>query len=183
MKVVLLDREGTIIVDPPYDRVDAPSKIQLLPDSLPALKLLASHGYSVVIITNQTNIAQGRVTEDGFWVLHDIVLQLIGPSGIKVLKTYVCPHNADEGCDCRKPQPGLLQQAMHDFNLSPDETFMVGDRDSDIAAGQNARIKTILVKTGKHPTTANATYTVQNLLEAAQHIVASSPTAASDFRS
>jgi D-glycero-D-manno-heptose 1,7-bisphosphate phosphatase len=171
MKAVLLDREGTIIIDPSFDRVDAPEKAQLLPNTLAALKLLAQHGYGAVIITNQTNIAQGRLTEQGFWDLHKYILKLIEPSGITVLKTYVCPHSADAGCDCRKPKPALLLQALGEFDLDPTETYMVGDRDSDITAGRNAGTKTILVKTGKHPTAMEADYTAADLLDAAKYIV------------
>lgn len=173
MKVVLMDREGTLIVDPPFDRVDAPEKVQLLPHTLSALELLAGHGYGIVIITNQTNIAQGRVSEAGFWNLHGKVLELIKPSGITVLRTYVCPHSADEDCVCRKPKPALLLDAIREFHLVRQHTFMVGDRNSDVVAGINAGTKTVLVKTGKHPTVAEADYTAHNLLDAAQYIVAS----------
>ncbi len=170
-----MDREGTLIVDPPFGRVDAPKKIHLLSDTLPALELLAKHGYGIVVITNQTNIAQGRLSEQGFWDLHDKVLKLIAPSGIKVFKTYICPHNANENCSCRKPKPALLLAAIHEFNLVPKDTFMVGDRDSDVAAGINAGAKTILVKTGKHPTsTTDADHTTKTLLDAAKYIVSSS---------
>jgi D-glycero-D-manno-heptose 1,7-bisphosphate phosphatase len=171
-KVVLLDREGTIIVDPSYDRVDAPEKIKLLSNTLPALKLLATHDYKIVIITNQTNIAQGRITEQEFWHLNDLVLEKLKPSGITILKTYVCPHAVDEKCECRKPKPKLLLDAIAEFELNPSDTFMVGDRATDIEAGINTGTKTILVKTGKHEvSTDKATHTAPSLLEAAHYIV------------
>ncbi|HKR81434.1 MAG TPA: HAD-IIIA family hydrolase [Candidatus Saccharimonadales bacterium] len=172
MKAVLMDREGTLIVDPPFDRVDALEKIRLLADTLAGLELLAKHGYGIIIITNQTNIVQGRITEQGFWDLHDEIIRLIEPSGINIFKTYVCPHNAEENCICRKPKPALLLNAIRDFDLTPGETFMVGDRDTDIIAGINAGTQTILVKTGKHPTrSADACYIAENLLDAAKYIV------------
>jgi len=171
MKTVLLDREGTIIVDPPFDRVDAIEKAQLLPNTLAALHLLATHGYGIIIITNQTNIAQGRLSEQDFWNLHAHILKMIEPSSITILKTYVCPHSADAGCDCRKPKSALLVQALKEFNLNSAETYMVGDRDSDVMAGMSAGTRTVLVKTGKHPTTAVPDYTAADLLDAAKHIV------------
>jgi D-glycero-D-manno-heptose 1,7-bisphosphate phosphatase len=171
-KVVLLDREGTIIVDPSYDRVDSPEKVKLLPNTLSAIKLLASHDYKIVIITNQTNIAQGRITEQGFWDINKLVLEKLKPSKIIVLKTYVCPHSVEESCLCRKPKPKMLLDAIAEFGLNPEETFMVGDRTSDIEAGKNAGTKTILVKTGKHKVTSDdATYSASSLLEAAHYII------------
>lgn len=171
MNVVLLDREGTLIQDPDYDRVDAKSKVKLLPGTLPALKLLADNGYSAVIITNQTNIAQGRITEKEFWDINNFVIEQIQSSGIQILKTYVCPHDKDDNCNCRKPKPALLQEAAKDFEIDLGASFMVGDRDSDIEAGKNAGSKTVLVATGKHPADkAKADYSAKDLLEAA-HII------------
>ena len=99
MKAVLFDREGTLIVDPLFDRVDSPEKIQLLPDTLSALGLLALNDYCAIIITNQTSVAQGRISEQGFWELHDQVLDLLKPTRIRVLKTYMCPHSTSGDCE------------------------------------------------------------------------------------
>jgi D-glycero-D-manno-heptose 1,7-bisphosphate phosphatase len=172
MKAALLDREGTVIIDPDYDRVDSVEKIRLLPHTLNALTYLADHGFSIILITNQTNIAQGRITEEEFWKINDAVLRLLKPSGVKVLKTYVCPHDTDDNCDCRKPKPSMLLQAAEEFNLDSASTYMIGDRVSDIEAGVNAGMKAILVKTGKHSAASDiATHTAVNLLEAVEHIV------------
>jgi histidinol-phosphate phosphatase family protein len=172
MKVILLDREGTLIQDPNFDRVDAISKVKLFPETLPALKVLAENGFYAVIITNQTNIAQGRITEKEFWEINNHVTKLIKPSGIKILKTYVCPHGREENCNCRKPKPTLLQEAAKDFDFDLKASFMIGDRESDIEAGKNAGCKTILVATGKHPTgNLNADFREKNLYEASHTVV------------
>jgi len=173
MKVVLLDREGTLVVDPHHDRVDAPEKIELLPQTLNGLAYLALHGFRAIILTNQTSIAEGRVTEQGFWNIHNEVLKQLKPSGIEILKTYVCPHNSSAGCLCRKPEPAMLNEAIEEFNLNPSDTYMVGDRLSDVEAGMNVGMKTVLVETGKRSVVSEeATYTAAHLLEAAQYIVA-----------
>lgn len=172
MKVVLLDREGTLIEDPNYDRVDAISKVKLLPGTLPGLSLLADNGFAVVIITNQTNIAQGRITEQELWDINSYIVNLLHPSGIQILQTYACPHNEDDGCSCRKPKRTLLQQAAKDFDFDLRETFMVGDRDTDVEAGINAGCRTILVATGKHPTDdKKSDYFAKDLEEAARIII------------
>jgi D-glycero-D-manno-heptose 1,7-bisphosphate phosphatase len=173
MKIALLDREGTVIVDPDYDRVDAVEKVKLLPHTLAGLGHLAAHDFGVIFVTNQSNIGQGRIDQEGFSRIHDRVLELIQPSGINILKTYVCPHCPGDGCACRKPAPGMLLDASKDFNLDLAETFIVGDRLSDIEAGNSMGMKTILVETGKrHVVAEDATYTAANLLDAAQYIVA-----------
>lgn len=174
MKAVLIDREGTLIVDPAFDRVDAVSKVSLLPQTIRGLSLLAQNGFGIIIITNQTNIAQNRITFEEFWQINDHVLDLLEPSGIKVLKTYVCPHNSTDNCGCRKPKPLMLKNAIKEFSLDRSQTYMVGDRLSDNEAGSNAGVKTILVKTGKQPVDTdglNCSYVADELLNAAKYIV------------
>jgi D-glycero-D-manno-heptose 1,7-bisphosphate phosphatase len=172
MNIVFLDRDGTIIVDPPDERVDKEEKIKLFPDSIEALKYLADHNYAAIIITNQAGIAEGRIDDNAFHRIHSKVLEMLAPSGIKILKTYMCPHGPDDGCICRKPKPMLLLQAAKDFNVDLPNTYMIGDHQSDIMAGVNAGTKTILVKTANTPvTSAEATYTAPNLLAAAQYVV------------
>lgn len=172
MKTVLLDRDGTVIVDPPDERVDKEEKIELFPDSIEALRYFADNGFAVILVTNQAGISEGRINEDDFNRIHAKALEQLSPSGVKVLKTYMCPHSPDDGCECRKPKPTMILQAAKDFNLDLPNVYMVGDRQSDIMAGVNAGTKTVLVKTANVEVQApKATYTAQNLLEAAKYIV------------
>lgn len=173
MKVVLLDRDGTVIVDPPDERVDSVGKIQLFPDSIEALALLAQHGYAVILITNQAGISEGRIDVPEFNRIHDKVLDALSPSGVTILKTYMCPHGPEDGCECRKPKPTLIQEAAQEFHFAPSDVYIVGDRHSDIMAGKNAGTKTVLVKTANINVDApEADYTAQTLLEAVQYIIA-----------
>lgn len=171
MKAVFLDRDGTIIVDPPDERVDKIEKIQLFPDTLEALKKLAELDFGVIIITNQAGIAEGRIDEQEFQRINDRVLEMLEPSGIKILKTYICPHGPNDGCDCHKPKPKLLLQAAKDFDIDLSNSWMVGDHQSDVMAGVNAGTKTILVQTGNTPeTSTQAAYTAPHLLDAINYI-------------
>jgi D-glycero-D-manno-heptose 1,7-bisphosphate phosphatase len=173
MKAIFLDRDGTIIKDPEDERVDSEEKIELFSDSIEALKYLAEHDYSVIVITNQAGIAEGRITIEDFWRINGRVLELLSPSGIKILKTYVCPHAPEDKCDCRKPKPKMILDALSEFDLQPQDIYMIGDRGSDINAGINAGIKTILVQTANVPEVAEqATYTAPNLLDAIRYVVA-----------
>ena len=171
MNIVFLDRDGTVIVDPEDERVDREDKIKLFPDSIEALKHLADNNFAVILITNQAGIAEGRINKEDFERINTKVLEMLAPSGVKILKTYMCPHSSEDKCECRKPKPTLLLQAAKDFNVDLSKTYMVGDRESDIKAGINAGTKTVLVKTANVPVEVKeATYTAQNLLEAVKYI-------------
>lgn len=172
MKVILLDRDGTVIRDPEDERVDKEEKIELFPDSIEALTYLADNDFSVIFITNQAGIAEGRISTEDFNRINSKIIEMLSPSGIKVLKTYMCPHVPEDKCECRKPKPTMILEAIKDFNLSPKDLYMVGDRESDINAGINAGVKTILVKTANISVTADqANYTAPNLLDAVRYVV------------
>jgi len=172
MKAVFLDREATVIVGVPvYERVDSLDKVELLPNVLEALRLLAGLEYGVFFVTNQAGIAEGLITLEKFEKINNHVLELIAPSGIHILKTYVCPHGEGSTCECRKPKPKLLLDAAKEFDIDLTESWFIGDRPSDVMTGVNAGTKTILVKTGV-PTVESdqATFTAPSLLEAVQYI-------------
>jgi len=173
MKAVFLDRDGTLIVDPPDLRVDSINDIHLFPDTLEALALLASLNFVVIEVTNQAGIAEGRIDRAEFETINNKVLEILESSGVKILKIYMCPHAPEDNCVCRKPKPYLLLQAAKDFDIDLAQSYLIGDRLSDIEAGINAGTKTILVQTGNVPVTSDkVTYTAANLLEAVQYIAA-----------
>lgn len=175
MKVVLLDRDGTIIVDPPDERVDSIAKIQLFPDTIEALAHFYEHGFVGILITNQAGIAEGRITESEFAEIHQVALDMLVPSQFQILKTYMCPHGPSDACACRKPNPKMILDAARDFGFEPSEVYMVGDRKSDIDAGRAAGTKTVLVETANvRVVVPEATYTAPNLLDAARYITSHS---------
>ena len=172
MKAVFLDRDGTVNVGTPtYERVDSLDKVELLPNSLEALKLLSSLDYKVFFVTNQAGLAEGLISQADFDAINNKVLSLVDPSGIKVAATYVCPHGESDDCDCRKPKPKLLLDAAEEHGIDLAKSWMIGDRSSDVMTGVNAGVKSILVKTGV-PTVESdeAIYTAPTLLEAIQYI-------------
>ncbi len=174
MKVIFLDRDGTLNVDPPNEIVYSFDEIQLIPETLGAMKLLATLSYGVIIITNQCGIAKGKLTEADFHKFNNRIIEMLAPSGIKILKTYFCPHNSDGSCECRKPKPGMLLQAAKEFDIDLANSYMIGDRLTDVMAGKNAGTKTISVQTGLRPVDAGAAdYNARNILEAVQYIAGS----------
>jgi D-glycero-D-manno-heptose 1,7-bisphosphate phosphatase len=173
MKAVFLDRDGTVTVGvPTYQRVDSVDKVELLPNTFEALSLLASLDYGVFFVTNQAGIAEGLISEEGFHDINNRVLELVAPSGIKILHTYYCPHGENSTCDCRKPKPKMLLDAARDYTVDLAGSWTVGDRPTDVNTGINAGTKTILVLTGEviNPDAHNADYTARDLLEAVRYI-------------
>jgi D-glycero-D-manno-heptose 1,7-bisphosphate phosphatase len=171
-KAIFLDREATVTVGvPKYERVDSLDKVELLPNMIEALKKLAALDYYIFFVTNQAGLAEGLIDWDEFNQINAKVMHLIEPSGIKIEKTYVCPHGEDDNCECRKPKPKLLFDAAKEYGIDLANSWMIGDRPSDIMTGVNAGTKTILVLTGV-PTVEcdQATVTLPSLLEAADYI-------------
>lgn len=172
MKAIFLDRDGTVNVGvPKYERVSSLDKVEILPNTIEALKLLSQLDYGIFFITNQAGLSEKLITIEQFWEINGKVLELIAPSGIKVLKTYICPHGESDNCDCRKPKPKLLLDAAKEFNIDMTKSWMIGDRPSDVMTGVNARVKTILVKTGVPSVESKqAVFTAPSLLEAVRYI-------------
>lgn len=171
-KAVFLDRDGTVTVGTPtYERVDSLDKVKLLPKTIEALKQLAGMDYLVFFVTNQAGLAEGLISWDDFNQINGKALNLIAPSGITVEKTYVCPHSEQDNCECRKPKPTLLLDAAREYDIDLVNSWMVGDRPSDVMTGINAGTKAILVLTGV-PTVVcdQATATLPSLLEAVAYI-------------
>ena len=171
-KIVFLDRDGTIIRDPVDERVTSEDKIQLFADSIFALKKLADAGFQAIIVTNQAGIGEGRITVGDFERIHAEVLRQIAPSGLKILKTYMCPHTQDENCECCKPKPTLILEAASEFNLDLSNIYMIGDHQSDVLAAKSAGAKSILVKTARNDQdeSPEADYIAKNLTEAINFI-------------
>ncbi len=174
MNAVFLDRDGTINIGiPRISRVDSPEKVELLPTVIEALSLLATLDYKVFLVTNQAGIAEGKITVEEFEKINERTLELIRPSGIDITETYYCPHGEQDACECKKPKPKMLFDAAQKYDLDLENSFMIGDRISDIDTGINAGTKTILVLSGEIVEAPQATYTASNLLKAIQFIAVS----------
>ncbi|HSX33602.1 MAG TPA: HAD family hydrolase [Candidatus Saccharimonadales bacterium] len=174
IRAVFLDRDGTVNVGTPtYERVNTLDKVQLLPNTLVALRLLASLNYTVFFVTNQAGLAEGLMTQAEADAINQKVLALLAPSGVTITESYVCPHCENDNCACRKPKPKLLLDAAKAYAIDLANSWMIGDRPSDVTTGVHAGTKTILVKTGVPTVTSDqATHTAPTLLEAIQYIAA-----------
>ena len=141
-KVVFIDRDGTLNIKPPKAcYVETPEEFVWLKDAKTAVRKLNDAGFSVFLITNQPGIARGNITVDMLEKIHNKMLADLAEVGAKIDKIYYCPHGWDEGCDCRKPRPGLLYQAQKEYSLNLRQAYLIGDDDRDISAGQAAGCK------------------------------------------
>jgi len=174
MKVVFLDRDGTVVEEPHDHRIDGVEKIKLFPDSIAALKHLADNDFSVVFITNQAGIGEGRITEDEYWELHGEVLRQLEPSGANILKTYMNGEaDTPTASQWRKPGPNMLLQAAKDLDLDLGDIYMVGDSLTDVEAAINAGCKggILLQTTYGDIESAEAVYIAPTLMDAARFVV------------
>lgn len=173
MKAIFLDRDGTINAGVPFhERVDSVHKVELLPNALEGLKLLATLDYQFFFVTNQAGLAEGLISRTDFDEINNEVLRQIEPSDVKIVQTCVCPHGEGATCECRKPKPKLLKDAAAQYDIDLANSWMIGDRLTDIQTGINAGTKTILVQTGMVKEAPEATFVATDLLEAAKYIAA-----------
>ena len=140
-RALFMDRDGTVMVDVGYPR--RPDDVELLPDAPPTLARLRDLGFKLVVVSNQSGIGRGLVTTEEAASVHERFVEALRESGVELDAAYYCPHAPDEGCSCRKPSPELLQRAARDLELDLPESFMVGDRDSDLEAGRRAGCRAI----------------------------------------
>ncbi|WP_457568529.1 D-glycero-alpha-D-manno-heptose-1,7-bisphosphate 7-phosphatase [Desulfurobacterium sp.] len=146
-KAVFLDRDNTLIEDEGY--IHEPEKVKLLPGVGEGLKVLKDAGFLLIVISNQSGIGRGYFTEADFHAVNEKLNQLLKPYGTKIDDFFFCPHRPDEMCNCRKPKIELFLKAARKWNINLEESFMIGDKPSDIEAGINAGCReSFMVKPG-----------------------------------
>jgi len=146
---IFLDRDG-VLIENRADYVRDWSQVKIFPEALDALSLSAAKNYKIVIITNQSAVGRGLITLEAARDINDQLVDLIHGQGGQVDGVYMCPHKPEDGCSCRKPQPGLFFQAAAELSLDLKRSWMIGDAWSDLQAGQAAGLQhVILVKTGR----------------------------------
>jgi D-glycero-D-manno-heptose 1,7-bisphosphate phosphatase len=175
---VFLDRDGTMIEDSGYlNRVE---DIAPFPWMVDAVRALNRAELPVIVVTNQSGIARGILTEDRLAEIHARIDDLLRAGGASVTAYYYCPHHPDgtvarfsQVCDCRKPAPGLIARAVADLDLDLARSFVVGDKWIDVALARTVGAKGVLVRTGygageeKHPAPGVAAHAIVDNLAAA----------------
>jgi D-glycero-D-manno-heptose 1,7-bisphosphate phosphatase len=145
---VLLDRDGTVIVDHHY--LADPAGMELLPGAAEGARALAANGVSLFIVTNQSGIGRGYFTESEYAACHTALESLLENAGVNLADSAFCPHGPEENCACRKPALGMWELLANRNGLQVATTAMVGDKAEDAAFGRNAGFSAVvLVLTGK----------------------------------
>lgn len=175
-RFVLLDRDGTINEELAPRYVLGPEDLRLIPGAAAAIRELRELGLGVVVVTNQSPVGRGWITETRLSEVHDRLRELLRAEGADVDGIEHCPHAPDDGCRCRKPAAGLVERAAATFGFDPAASFMVGDHASDMALGRAVGARTILVLTG------HGSHERTDAGVLADHVVADLPAAASLIR-
>jgi len=181
-RAVFLDRDGVITQEPPY-YAHKLSELALLPKSADAIRLLNENGFLVVVACNQAGIAHGYYREEDAISFNQAMKDNLAREGARIDAVYYCPHHPQArieryrvNCNCRKPEPGMLTRAGKELNLDLKQSFMVGDKLSDIEAGKRAGCKTIMVRTGQGAeelkrNQIECDYVADDLYNAVEHIL------------
>ena len=178
-RAVFLDRDGTIIEDTGY--VAGQERVEFLPRSSQAVKLLNENGFRVIVISNQAGVARGYYSEADVRETNRYIQSTLAGQGAIIDRFYYCPHHIEgivdkyrRECYDRKPNPGMIERGKSDYRVDLEESFVVGDRYSDIEAGLRAGCRTVLLINGNPPdeeVTAVPHHTARDLYEAVEWIL------------
>ena len=167
-RAVFLDRDGTIVRD--VDYLTEAGQLQILPGVPEALRLLREAGFLLLVVTNQSAVARGWLSEETLAAIHAELNDRLAPEGARIDAFYHCPHLPGgtvpayaRECACRKPEPGLIERAAREWQVDLARSYVVGDSERDTEAGRRAGCATLLIGTGRG--------TVSDLHEAARCIV------------
>lgn len=150
---VFFDRDGTLIDDVGYLRT--PDEVRLIPGAAEAIRMLNDRQILTCVISNQSGVARGLLTEADLVPIHDRLQRMLAAAGAHLDRIYYCPHHPTEGrppynieCTCRKPRTGMLQRAASELPIALEKSFVIGDKTLDIEVAKAAGTRSILVLTG-----------------------------------
>jgi D-glycero-D-manno-heptose 1,7-bisphosphate phosphatase len=145
IKTIFLDRDGVINKDTGY--IHKIQDFEFIDGVFEACQYFQSIDYKIIIITNQSGIGRGYYSENDFEKINNWMLNEFEQKGISILDVFHCPHLPSSKCNCRKPKPGMILKAQSKYNIDMNNSWLIGDKEDDIIAANNAGIyKTILVK-------------------------------------
>lgn len=146
---VFLDRDGTINEDAGY--LSDPGGLKIIAGATEAIKRLNERGIKVIVVTNQSGVGRGFCGDGDVEAVNKRLIEALGAGGAYVDGIYYCPHHPEDGCGCRKPEPGLARMAALEHGIALSRSYVVGDKATDIQLAVNMRAKGVLVLTGAGP--------------------------------
>ena len=172
IKTIFLDRDGVINKEINY--LHKIEDFKFINGVFKACQYIQSLDYEIIIVTNQSGISRGYYSENDFQIINKWMLDQFKQNNINVLDVFHCPHSPDANCNCRKPKPGMLLQAEIKYDIDMSNSWLIGDKEVDITAANNAGIyNTILVKSGHkiNASNSNAKYILDSIQQANQVII------------
>ncbi len=142
LPIIFLDRDGTIIVDKVY--LNDPNEVEFIDGVIEGLKKLYLYGFKLVIVTNQSGISRGLVQLENLNLIHKKMVNVLKSFGIEIYRIYYCPHLPSDNCSCRKPKIGLVEELLDKIDVN--NSFVIGDKDTDVLFGKNLGVKTVLIQ-------------------------------------
>jgi imidazoleglycerol-phosphate dehydratase / histidinol-phosphatase len=174
MNVVFLDRDGTLIAEPPDEQIDSLEKLELLPGIIQGLRLLGDRGFELVMVTNQDGLGSDLYPASSFQIPQEKLLRILAGEGISFSAIFICPHTPADRCPCRKPKTGLVDDYLRQNAPDLKHSFVVGDRETDVQFGLNIGCQTVRIS-GSAASDAN--YVARDFLDASRFILQSARSA------
>jgi imidazoleglycerol-phosphate dehydratase/histidinol-phosphatase len=146
VKVLFVDRDGTLIEEPPDEQVDSLEKVRFMPGVFAALAQLTRSGYRLVMVTNQDGLGTASFPQASFDLPQKFVLDSFASQGIHFDAVCICPHRPADNCDCRKPKPGMVADYLRTHTIDAARSAVIGDRDTDLTFAANLDVRGLRVR-------------------------------------
>lgn len=150
-KILFIDRDGTLIKEPNDYQVDSIDKLDFMPNVIPALRSLSQAGFSLVLVSNQDGLGSANFPLENFEPAQALMMRVFNSQNIYFDDIKICPHFATDGCSCRKPQVGLLMDYLVNQLIDRENSYVIGDRTTDLELAQNMGINAIQIASEKYP--------------------------------
>ena len=144
-KILFIDRDGTLIEEPADFQIDSLPKLKLVRDVIPSLLRLQEAGYTFVMVSNQDGLGTPSFPEPTFREPHEFLQNLLTSQGIRFAAEFICPHLPSDNCECRKPKTGLLDDYLRSTPLDRQNSFVIGDRETDVQLAKNIGIQALRI--------------------------------------
>jgi len=168
MKVIFLDRDGTIIAEPPDEQIDSLEKLEFIPGVIQGLRLLQNRGYVFVLVSNQDNLGSAAYPMKKYEIVQNKLMGCLRGEGIRFEAVFICPHGDNDHCTCRKPKTGLIDEYIRTNGIDLLHSFVFGDRETDVQLARNIGCKAVRLTSDE---LSQADYTTARFLEACRYII------------
>ncbi|HUL44677.1 MAG TPA: bifunctional histidinol-phosphatase/imidazoleglycerol-phosphate dehydratase HisB [Bacteroidota bacterium] len=174
-KVVFVDRDGTIILEPADKQIDSLEKLEFIPGIIAGLRTLVDAGFSLIMVSNQDGLGTRQYPREKFRLVQNKLIRLLEGEGIQFEKVFICPHRRSESCSCRKPKTGLVSSYLKNHHIEVSRSFVLGDRATDVEFAHNLGLRAVHLTSKKE---SRAEYSTPKAAEACRYIARSLRSAA-----